>query len=364
MRAAWFRFTSWFFLTFAAVSVFFFGTLYLFARPALEAGVTGRGAEADLGPALVTNLGLVWMVKLLVLFGLVMAIAFAVVGWLLVRKTFAPIVALNDQLSSIEPNHLQVRVQVQTEDKELNELQDHINGLLSRISLSFHQLQSYSAQVAHELRAPLTIIRLKIEEAADKIEPALAEEIQTELLRLTMHVEQALLMARAEQGHLRPNPTRFDLADLLEDVAQDYRLLARDQGRQIEVTAQKSPVSADPKYLKQILYSLLTNSLRHGRGTIYATLQQVPPATILCIRNQVKTEDSDETLDLGLGRRIVAALAALQQNMQVKTDRSDGWYEVTLSIGDAASPAAKETVDSRSRRSPGGAAEADLNDSV
>jgi signal transduction histidine kinase len=374
MRAAWFRFTSWFFLTFAAVSVFFFGTLYLFARPALEAGVTGRGAEADLGPALVTNLGLVWMVKVLVLFGLVMAIAFAVVGWLLVRKTFAPIVALNDQLTSIEPNHLQVRVQVQTEDRELNELQDHINGLLSRISLSFHQLQSYSAQVAHELRAPLTIIRLKIEEAADKIEPALAEEIQTELLRLTMHVEQALLIARAEQGHLRPNPTRFDLADLLEDVAQDYRLLARDQGRQIEVTAQKSPVSADPKYLKQILYSLLTNSLRHGRGTIYATLQQVPPVTILSIRNQVKTEDSDETLDLGLGRRIVAALAALQQNMQVETDRSEGWYEVTLSIRDAATPAAKETVDSLSRhseaeadlrrRSPGGAKEMDLNDSV
>jgi signal transduction histidine kinase len=374
MRAAWFRFAFWFFLTFAAVSVFFFGTLYLFARPALEAGMTGRGAEADLGPALVTNLGLGWMVKILVLFGLVMAIAFAVVGWLVVRKTFAHIVALNDQLSSIEPNHLQVRVQVQTEDKEVNELQDHINGLLSRISLSFHQLQSYSAQVAHELRAPLTIIRLKIEEAADKIEPALAEEIQTELLRLTMHVEQALLIARAEQGHLRPNPARFDLANLLEDVAQDYRLLARDQGRQIEVAAQKSPVSADPKYLKQILYSLLTNSLRHGRGTIYATLQQVPPVTILSIRNQVKTEDSDETLDLGLGRRIVAALAALQQNMQVKTDRSEGWYEVTLSIRDAATPAAKETVDrlSRhseaeadlSRRDPGGAEEMDLNDRV
>jgi signal transduction histidine kinase len=352
MRAAWFRFVFWFFLTFTAVSVFFFGTLYLFVRPALAARVMGKVAEADLGPALVKVFGL---------FGLVMAIAFSIVGWLVVRKTFAPIVTLNDQLSSIEPNHLQVRVQVQTEDKELNELQDHINGLLSRISLSFHQLQSYSAQVAHELRAPLTIIRLKIEEAADKIEPALAEEIQTELLRLTMHVEQALLIARAEQGHLRPNPTRFDLAELLEDVAQDYRLLARDQGRQIEVTAQKSPISADPKYLKQILYSLLTNSLRHGRGTIYATLEQVPPATILSIKNQVKTEDSDETLDLGLGRRIVAALAALQQNMQVKTDRNGGWYEVTLSIRDTAPPAARETVDSWSGRNT---AEADLTDSV
>jgi signal transduction histidine kinase len=362
MKAAWFRFVFWFFLTFVAVSVFFFGTVYLLVRPAFEAGVTGKVAEPDLGAALVTNLGLVWAIKVLGLFGLVMAIAFAVVGWLVVRKTYAPIVALNDQLSAIEPNHLQVRVQVQTEDKELKELQEHINGLLSRISLSFHQLQSYSAQVAHELRAPLTIIRLKIEEAADKIEPALAEEIQTELLRLTMHVEQALLIARAEQGHLRPNPARFDLAELLEDVAQDYRLLARDQGRQIEVTAQKSPVTADPKYLKQILYSLLTNSLRHGRGTIYATLQQVPAATILTIKNQVKTEDSDETLDLGLGRRIVAALAALQQNMQVETDRNEGWYEVTLSIRDTAMPATKETVDSVSRRSPAGAGEVDVKE--
>ena len=326
MRAAWFRFVFWFFLTFTAVSIVFFGIIYVLVRPASDAGISGRSAGWDLAPDVA--------LKILILYALVIAIAFAVAGWLVVRKTFAPIVSLNDQLSGIEPNNLQVRVQVQTEDSELKELQEHINGLLSRISLSFHQLQSYSAQVAHELRAPLTIIRLKIEEAADKIEPALAEEIQTELLRLTMHVEQALLIARAEQGHLRPNPMRFDLAELLEDVAQDFRLLARDQGRQIEVAAKKSPVSADPKYLKQMLYSLLTNSLRHGRGAIYATLQPGPQVTVLSIKNQVKTEDSDETLDLGLGRRIVAALAALQQNMEIRTERNEGWYEVTLSIHD------------------------------
>jgi len=350
MRAAWFRFVFWFFLTFAAVSVVFFGAIYVLVRPALGAGFSGPGARWSMAP----ELG----VKILGLYGLVIAIAFTVAGRLVVRRTFAPIISLNDQLSSIEPNNLQVRVEVQTEDSELKELQEHINGLLSRISLSFHQLQSYSAQVAHELRAPLTIIRLKIEEAADKIEPALAEEIQTELLRLTMHVEQALLIARAEQGHLRPNPMQFDLAELLEDVAQDFRLLARDQDRQIEVTAPKSPVSADPKYLKQILYSLLTNSLRHGRGTIYAALRPGCRLTVLSIRNQVKTEDSDETLDLGLGRRIVAALAALQQNMEVQTERKEGWYQVTLSIRDAAIPASKEVGSGSSRQTE---AEADAN---
>jgi two-component sensor histidine kinase len=81
---------------------------------------------------------------------------------------------------------------------------------------------------------------------------------------------------------------------------------------------------------------LLTNSLRHGRGTIYANLRAEPKQTALAIKNRVKAEDSDETLDLGLGRRLVAALVALQQNMEVHTDRKEGWYEVRLSISNVA----------------------------
>jgi signal transduction histidine kinase len=337
MKASWFRLIGWFSLTFAGISILFFGTIYLIesnapaAAPPVE---TGR-LDSRL-PVGVAKRDVVLSPELLGLYCLLIALTFALVAWLAVRKTFAPLVSLNDQLDSIEPNNLQVQVHIQTDDSELSQLQEHINGLLSRISLSFHQLQSHSAQVAHELRAPLTIIRLKIEEAADKIEPSLAEEIQTELLRLTMHVEQALLVARAEQGHLRPNRIRFDLGELLEDVAQDFRLLAKEQGRQIEVSTARSLVTADPKYLKQILYSLLTNSLRHGRGTVYAALQPGARSTVLSIKNRIKSEDSDETLDLGLGRRIVAALTALQQNMEVQTKREEGWYEVTLTIYEVA----------------------------
>jgi signal transduction histidine kinase len=340
MKAFWLRILLWFLLTFLGISLCFFGTVYFIqARnlpfvPASERaherqGAGPRGAE-EAAPKVVLS------ANLLALYTATMAVAFAVAGWLVVRKALRPVVSLNDQLDAIDPYNLQVQIRIDTDESEFRELQEHINALLSRISLTLHQLQNYSAQVAHELRAPLTIIRLKIEEAADKIEPSLAEEIQTELLRLTMHVEQALLIARAEQGHLRPNRMRFDLAVLLDDVVQDFRLLAREQDRQIEVTAREASISADPKYMKQILYSLFTNSLRHGRGPIYAHLQSEPKETTLSIRNRVKGEDSDETLDLGLGRRIVAALVALQRNMEVHTDRKEGWYEVRLSIFDFA----------------------------
>ncbi len=233
MKAFWFRILSWFFLTFLGVPLCFFSTAYfiqsrtLSLAPALERGEEHQGTSHQGTRGAPQRI--VLSANLLALYSATMAAAFAVTGWLVVRKTFTPIVSLNDQLDAVDPNNFQVQIRIETDESEFRELQEHINGLLSRISLTFHQLQSYSAQVAHELRAPLTIIRLKIEEAADKIEPSLAEEIQTELLRLTMHVEQALLIARAEQGHLHPNRVRFDLAALLDDVAQDFRLLARDQ---------------------------------------------------------------------------------------------------------------------------------------
>jgi len=182
MKAFWFRILLWFLLTFLGVSLCFFGTAYLIQSRTIPASEraeehrrTGHQGTVEAAQKIVLS------VNLLALYSATMAAAFAVTGWLVVRKTFTPIVSLNDQLDAIDPNNFQVQIRIETDESEFRELQEHINGLLSRISLTFHQLQSYSAQVAHELRAPLTVIRLKIEEAADKIEPSLAEEIQTEL---------------------------------------------------------------------------------------------------------------------------------------------------------------------------------------
>ena len=97
--------------------------------------------------------------------------------------------------------------------------------------IALMNLHQFSSQVAHELRTPLTVMRLKLEQAAEKIDPQLAEEIQTELLRLTLHVEQALLIARAEQGQISLNRVTFNLEPLLLEIVGDFRLLANDEGR-------------------------------------------------------------------------------------------------------------------------------------
>lgn len=70
-------------------------------------------------------------------------------------------------------------------------MQDQVNQLLDRIEYSFKQLNEFSGKVAHEIRTPLTLIRLQVERATDRIEPELSESLQDEFKRLSDYVDQA-----------------------------------------------------------------------------------------------------------------------------------------------------------------------------
>jgi signal transduction histidine kinase len=177
-------------------------------------------------------------------------------------------------------------------------------------------LHQFSSQVAHELRTPLTVMRLKLEQAAEKIDPQLAEEIQAELLRLTLHVEQALLIARAEQGQISLNRVTFDLEPLLLEIIGDFRLLANDEGREIAVSSSPATIYADPNYMRQILHNLFANALKHGRELVRARLRSSASRVSLIVVNTPKVI-SEEELNLGLGKRLVAALVGAHGNIRV-----------------------------------------------
>lgn len=239
----------------------------------------------------------------------------------------APLRFLNHELEQIGSHSLDRRVSMDATETEMQSLQEHINNLLSGTNLALIQLKQYAAHVAHELRAPLTLIRLKIEQVADKIDPMLGEEIQRELLRLNLHVEQALFIARAEQGHLTLNRTRFDLACLLQDVVEDFRLLVEEEGRTVSSRVATVYVDADSKYVRQILYSLLTNALRHGRGPILIRLLR---SGTLLIANH--SSPPNVATDLGIGRRIVSALVGLHGDIRLRSRRLRNVYGVQLSF--------------------------------
>ena len=276
-------------------------------------------------------------VRLEAAYALTMLLVFVVTSALLARRMLRPVLSLSEQLDKMDPHNINRKVWISDQTPELRHLTDQINDLLSRVHIALVDLNQYSAQVAHELRTPLTVIRLKIEQAAEKIDSQLAEELETELTRLTLQVERALLLARAEQGRLPLHRSLFDLQGALADIAEGFRLLAAEEGRDIHLRTKAATIDADPSYTKQILYNLLSNALRHGQGTIHAHVKRQEHTTTVVVGNRVKPIPMP-VYNLGFGQRIMEALSALHGNLHISYRQRRFYYIATLQVKETSKP--------------------------
>jgi signal transduction histidine kinase len=297
----------------------------------------GSYSEAEVQDIMgeLARLSLVYAVPLM---GLALAI-----GFYFARQSTRPVAAINAQLQDIGARNLHQRLSLPTADREFVAIQQHINQLLERLELSFHQLDEFSARVAHDLRTPLTLMRLQVEEAAGKIEPVLAESLQDELKRLSDHVDRCLLLARAEQGNVALNLENVDLGRLLREMIEVYELLAREEHRTIEIRGDRGCiVRADSGHLRQMLHNLLTNALKHGEGLVRIDLRCGPGGALCRIENQMAHRESANPAGLGLGLRIVKALAALHPALSFRSGQDGAVYWAELRSPDDASAAAPE----------------------
>jgi len=253
-------------------------------------------------------------------------------GYWLARQSLRPIASVNRQLQAKSPENLGEPITLPEADYEFRDLLKQLNDLLARLDASFEEMNNYAAKVAHELRTPLTIIRLKVEQAGDRIAPALADEIEGELHRLTHVVDQSLLIARAEQGRLTAMSSVFNLATTIAEVVEDFQLLAAEQNRQLTLKAPPECwAAADPRHLRQIAHTLLTNALKHGNGNLSVRVKGEGPHAVLLVANQVAPNAKAEAT-LGLGLRVVAALLRLEPEIKLHRRRGQSYHVARLVI--------------------------------
>jgi len=150
-------------------------------------------------------------------------------------------------------------------------------------------------------------------------------------------------MAKAEQGRLVLQPCAFDLARLVEDVAEDFSMLAQEEERAVRLESLASlQVVADPKYIRQIIHNLFTNALRHGQGDIQVKLSANDDCCSLTIRNPLRSQPVASSETLGLGLRVVDTLLHLQPEIQYQRQPGPDFYQVTLTF--PAAPASAVSV--------------------
>ena len=256
-------------------------------------------------------------------------------AYFIARRSDRPVREVNRQLARLGPTTLADRVQAPDVDPEVGELVRHVNDLLGRLELAFTHLQEYATQVAHELRTPLQLMRLRIEASAAVMHPELAEELQEELARLSSYVETALTIARAEQGRLDLRPEPLSFKEFVTDVLEPFSRLAVEEGRRLLWSCPPGIiVQADRGVLKQVLFNLLSNALKYGDRDILLRVRQRSRGISLLLGNRVTDRSNVSREGLGIGLRLVRALSSqmMQTRIAIRRQRYF-WVRLELPAG-------------------------------
>ncbi|HEY73633.1 MAG TPA: HAMP domain-containing protein [Thermoflexia bacterium] len=199
--------------------------------------------------------------------GLFIGLGSLTVGLVISRGMSRPLISLTDAARAVAAGDLSARVPVRYRG-EVRELAVAFNDMAQDLARADELRRNLTADVAHELRTPLSVIRGKLEGVLDGVYPATAEHLQpileeTELL--TRLVEDLRLLALAEAGQLTLEKRPMNAGDLLRDAQVNFGPQAADRGvtLALALSPELPQVMADWRRISQVMGNLLTNALRH-----------------------------------------------------------------------------------------------------
>jgi two-component system OmpR family sensor kinase len=211
--------------------------------------------------------------------GAIIVIVCALLGWLAIRRSFQPLVEVEETAAAIAAGDLSRRIPERPASTEVGRLTGSLNGMLTQIESAFHAREAseartrrFAADASHELRTPLASIRGFAElyrqgaVPADEV-PRTMRRIEDEATRMGGLVEDLLMLARLDERRpARAEPV--DLAVLAGDAVHDVRGL--DPERPVRLTGLQpgsGPVPAvvvgDEGGLRQVVTNLVANAVRH-----------------------------------------------------------------------------------------------------
>ncbi len=278
----------------------------------------------------------------------------AIGGWILAQRALRPVATLTRTAEGITARGLNQRIPPSVEDAEFVRLIGVFNEMLDRLEKSFTQAVRFSADAAHELKTPLTILQGELEQALQTA-PDGSPEQQTlnklleEVQRLKSIIRKLLLLSLADSGQLKLTLEPLDLSAALESVYEDTQILAP----ALTVERDIDPgvwVQADRDLLRQVVQNLTGNAVKYTQRngkilfrlrpngqaihlTIANTGKSIPPSERGRIFDRFYRADPSRNRKIegvGLGLSLAREIARAHQGDLVLDDTQEGIVSFTL----------------------------------
>ncbi len=156
-------------------------------------------------------------------------------------------------------------------DLVIDDLTKRINTFAERMSERIRHVLSFSSFASHELRTPLAVVRSQLEDGLDVSVSAkrlrnIVASAYDETLRLSRTVDMLLDIATMLSGRLKLNTRPVDFRKFVRDFCGDAVILCRKKNVSVTVSAEaKAMVSVDEDRMKEVLYNLFDNALKHSK---------------------------------------------------------------------------------------------------
>ena len=202
------------------------------------------------------------------------------------RRALLPLRQASEIAEAIGPSRTDLRLPAETVPREVRPLVLAVNQALDRLEAGFRSQRDFTADAAHELRTPLSILRTRMETLSDQ---AAGKALVRDVEAMARIITQLLEMAEVDVFEVDPSE-RADLHRVCASVAELVAPLALAQGKEIALTGVDRPVwvHGNSEMISRAIRNLAENAINH-----------TPPATT--VEFVVEDNGTVSVLDEGPG---------------------------------------------------------------
>jgi signal transduction histidine kinase len=253
------------------------GYLYIVLNGSMAQSVSASLANSDALRAMAIGAALSTLLAVAVL-------------WIAWHQLTRPLRQLSDELKAFRGD---AEKQAGNEPgDEIGVLRSAVHAMEQRIAQQFQRLEDGDRQrrelvsnISHDLRTPLSSIQGYVETVLVRGDSLDAQARATHLRTALRHVEllgkriaDLFELSKLDAGRVEPKQEVFCLAELLQDVVQNYRLAAQQRGVSLSLSAgshMQAKVLADIAMIERVLQNLIDNALRYtaSGGTVVLAIE-------------------------------------------------------------------------------------------